>query len=85
MKLRLRLVGLCACDDNIGMEPTRSIELPSKQVDQLEADARDMGLSVAAYIEFLRRCSQMPHRAPFVDATRYVFKRFPKALRKLAE
>ena len=67
------------------MNPTRPIELPVDQADRLEAEARAMGLPVAAYIEFLRNCNQRQHDAKFVDAARYVFKNYPKTLKKLAE
>jgi hypothetical protein len=68
-----------------GMKPTRSVELPIELIERLEAEARDMGLTLGSYVEFLRRCKHHQHSAAFVDASRYVFKKFPESLRKLAQ
>lgn len=67
------------------MSQTRSIELPVEQADRLEADAKQMGLSLAAYIEFLRNSQQRGHDTKFTDAAEYAFKNYPKTLKKLAE
>jgi hypothetical protein len=72
-------------DDNSTMKQTRPIELPVEQADRLEEEAKAMGLPVAAYIEFLRSSNLRKHDAKFVDAARYVFKNYPKTLKKLAE
>lgn len=67
------------------MKPTRSIELPVDLIERLETDAKGMGLTLPAYVEFIRRCSRHQHNAAFVDAARYVFKNFPKSMKKLAQ
>ncbi len=67
------------------MSETRAIEFPVESADRLEAEAEGMGLTVVAYVEFLRNCQQRQHDAQFVDAVRYVFKNYPKSLKKLAE
>jgi hypothetical protein len=67
------------------MSQTRTIEFPSDQADRLEAEARAMGLSVPAYVEFLKNCTERQHDAKFMDAAKYVFKNFPETLKKLAQ
>ncbi len=67
------------------MNETRPIELPAALVDRLEAEAKAMGLPLAAYIEFLDNCHNRQHDAQFKDAARYVFKNFPETLKKLAQ
>ncbi len=44
-----------------------------------------MGLTVPAYVEFLKNSQQPGHDAKFADAAGYVFKKFPQTLKKLAE
>lgn len=67
------------------MSQTRPIELPTDQADRLEAEAKAMGVTVPAYIEFLRNCHQRSHDAKFMDAAKYVFKNCPETLKKLAQ
>lgn len=67
------------------MSATRPIEFPVEQADRLEADAKAMGLTVPAYIEFLKDCQRKQHDAKFVDAAKYVFKNYPQTLKKLAQ
>jgi hypothetical protein len=59
--------------------------LPSDQANRLDAEAKAMGLPVPAYVEFLRNCQQRSHDPHFKDATRYVFKKYPETLKKLAQ
>lgn len=67
------------------MSATRPIHLPEDQADRLEAEAKAMGLPVAAYIEFLRNCHARRHDEQFKDAARHVFKKYPETLKKLAQ
>lgn len=67
------------------MSQTRTIEVSGEQADRLEAEAKAMGLTVPAYIEFLQNCQRRQHDPKFVDAAKYVFKNYPQTLKKLAE
>ncbi len=67
------------------MSQTRPIQFPVEQAAQLEAAAKAMGLTVPAYVEFLKNSQQPGHDAKFADAAGYVFKKYPKTLKKLAE
>jgi hypothetical protein len=67
------------------MVPSRAIELPKELADRLETEAKAMGLTLPAYVEFLEACQKHKLDAKFVDAARYVFKNYPKTLKKLAE
>lgn len=72
-------------DDNESMSQTRSIPFPVEQADRLEAAAKAMGLPVHAYVEFLGNAQERQHDAKFQDAAKFLFKNYPKTLRKLAE
>lgn len=67
------------------MSGTRVIEVPDDQADRLEAEAKAMGLTVPAYIEFLQNCQRRQHDPKFVDAAKFVFNNYPQTLKKLAE
>ncbi len=66
-------------------QPVRPIEFPGDQADRLEAEAKRMGLSVPAYVEFLRNSRDRNLDARFKDAAGYVFKKYPETMKKLAE
>ncbi len=59
--------------------------MPLELYERLEAGAKGMGISVAAYIAFLEECRRSNHDSAFQEATRRVFGDYPKTLRKLAE
>lgn len=67
------------------MSQTRHIEFPVEQAAQLEAAAKAMGMTVPAYVEFLKNCRERGHDAKFAEAAGYVFKKYPQTLKKLAE
>lgn len=67
------------------MSQTRPIEFPIDQANGLESEAKASGMTVPAYVQFLRNCEARQHDAKFVDAARYVFKNYPQTLKKLAE
>ncbi len=67
------------------MSQTRTFEVPGEQADRLEAEAKAMGLTVPAYIEFLQNCQRRQHDSKFADATKYLFKNYPQTMKKLAE
>jgi hypothetical protein len=53
--------------------------------DRLEADAKAMGMTVPAYVQFLEGVQKHQLDAKFIDATRYVFQNYPQTLKKLAQ
>lgn len=67
------------------MSVMRVFEFPQDQGDRLEREAREMGLSVPAYVDFLRNCRARKHDAEFIDAAGAVFKDYPETLRKLGQ
>jgi hypothetical protein len=67
------------------MIETRTIDLPRTLADRLEESAKAMGVTVAAYVEFLEQCRKHQLDAKFADAARYVFKNYPETLKKLAQ
>lgn len=69
----------------MGAQETTSIEMQTSLVKELEPLAKRMGLSVPAYLAFLARVGVRQHDPEFVNAARYVFSKFPNALRKLAQ
>lgn len=66
-------------------QTVRPIEFPTDQADRLEAEAKAMGLSVPAYIEYLKNAAARNHDQRFKDAVGYVFKNYPGTLKKLAQ
>lgn len=67
------------------VQKTRQLDFPADQADRIEAAAKEMGLSVPAYVEFLTNCAKRQHDAKFMDAAKYVFKNYPETLKKLAQ
>lgn len=61
------------------------ISLPTDLVQQLEKQAKDMGLSLSSYLRFVATVKVRQHDAEFMDAAKYVFSKYPNALRKLAQ
>ena len=59
--------------------------MPTSLLRDLEPLAKKMGLSVPAYLAFIARVGVRQHDAEFVSAAKYVFSKFPNALRKLAQ
>lgn len=67
------------------MDQTRAIELPADQADELEAQAKAMGMSLPAYLSYLQKCRSSMRDVRFNDAVSHVFKNYPETLKKLAQ
>lgn len=65
--------------------PTIQVPFPKDQFDRLEAEAKAMGLTVPAYINFVIEARKKGADAAFQDAAKYVFKSYPQTLKKLAQ
>lgn len=63
----------------------RTIEVSSEFYETLEAEAKAMGLTVPAYVQFLEKTRVRGHDAAFVDAAKHVFANYPQTLKKLAQ
>lgn len=65
--------------------PVTNVSIPTDLAKELEIRAANAGMSLPAYIAFLARVQIRQHDQAFADATQHLFKKFPNALRKLAE
>ena len=72
-------------DDNWGMSSMRTIEVSSEFYETLETEAKAMGLTVPAYVQFLEKSRVRGHDATFADAAKHVFSSYPQTLKKLAQ
>lgn len=61
------------------------ITLPPGVAQDLEARAKKAGLSLPAYLAFLSRVQARGHDNEFVNAAKFLFSKYPNALRKLAQ
>jgi hypothetical protein len=66
-------------------EETTTIEIPTALATDLEARAKAMGLILAAYLSFLLRVGSRQHDAEFISAAKYLFSKYPAALRELVQ
>lgn len=62
-----------------------NVPLPTDLVLELDNQAKRAGLPLSAYLAMLSRVAARQHDQEFVSATRYVFSKYPNALRKLAQ
>ncbi|MBL9031556.1 MAG: hypothetical protein JNM80_07585 [Phycisphaerae bacterium] len=62
-----------------------NIQLPTALVQELEAQAAKVGLSLAAYIAFMTRVRARRHDEEFERVAKQLFSKYPEALRKLAQ
>lgn len=62
-----------------------SVTLPADLVARLEADAKTMGLDLAAYLAFLEQCRLGRLDGKAQDAAKFVFSMHADSLRKLAQ
>lgn len=65
--------------------PTQQVTFPADLVAALNKEAESMGLSLVAYIEYLRHKNSGRLDAKAQDATRFVFSTQQESLRKLAQ
>jgi len=74
-------------DDNWGMSEvaTTNVPLPTDLVRELEEKAKRMGLNLPAYVGLIARAVGRRHDEEFLSAARFVFSKYPNALRKLAK
>jgi len=66
-------------------QTTTNVQLPTDLVEELNVQAKRMGLGLPAYLRLLTRATGRNHDADFLSAARQVFSKYPNALRKLAE
>jgi len=62
-----------------------NVKLPIELVDELNNQAKRSGLPLPAYLAFLSRAAARQHDAEFAGALKYVFLKYPNALKQLAQ
>ena len=64
---------------------TTNVPLPNELVRELEAQAKRHGLTLTSYLSLLSRAAARNHDNDFMSAARYLFSKYPDAMRKLAK
>jgi carbamate kinase len=64
---------------------TINVPLPTELVKELESRAAKSGLDVPTYVALLARMHIRQHDPAFRDAARFVFAKFPDALKRLSQ
>lgn len=62
-----------------------NIPMPSDLAKEIEARARDYGMDLATFIAFIARVQLRQSDREFMSAVKFVFAKYPNALRKLAQ
>ncbi len=74
-------------DDNPGMSQAAvtNIPMPTELAKEMEAQAAKFGMDLPTFMAFIARVQLHRLDREFVSAVKFVFKKHPNALRKLAQ